>query len=141
MGKCPSTIASIQRLAWSDKRRRASHLPAVAHAPRAEETTNIPRLLDRVREALCRKPCFQLGYLFFCVDTRLEGDERVLAFARGTLVGELIVALDDEKRRLAYYKLPQVRSEFVLELLNRRGPFEMTLSSLVAYEKLLIYLQ
>jgi hypothetical protein len=63
MGKCPSTTASILRLAWSDKRRRASHLPAVAHAPRAEETAvmtaNIPRLLDRVREALRREPCFQ----------------------------------------------------------------------------------
>jgi hypothetical protein len=80
-------------LAWSDKRRRASHLPAVAHAPRAEETANIPRLLDRVREALRRKPCFQLGYLFFCVDTRLDGDERVLTFARGTVVRELIVVL------------------------------------------------
>ncbi len=36
------------------------------------------------------------------VDARLQGDERVLTFARGTIVRELIVALDDEKRRLAY---------------------------------------
>jgi len=56
MGTCPSTTASIQRLARSDKRRRAPHLPAVVHAPRAEETAimtaNIPRFLDRVRDAL-----------------------------------------------------------------------------------------
>ena len=36
------------------------------------------------------------------VDTRLEGDERVLTFAHGGVVRELIVALDDETRRLAY---------------------------------------
>jgi hypothetical protein len=36
------------------------------------------------------------------VDTRLDGDERVLTFARGVVVRELIVAIDDEARRLAY---------------------------------------
>jgi hypothetical protein len=36
------------------------------------------------------------------VNTRLEGDERVLTFAWGTVVRELIVAIDDERRRLAY---------------------------------------
>jgi len=36
------------------------------------------------------------------VDTRLDGDERFLTFARGAVVRELIVALDDEARRLAY---------------------------------------
>jgi hypothetical protein len=35
-------------------------------------------------------------------DTRLDGDERVLTFARGIVVRELIVAIDDEARRLAY---------------------------------------
>ena len=36
------------------------------------------------------------------VDARLQGDERILTFARGAVVRELIVALDDEKRQLAY---------------------------------------
>ena len=36
------------------------------------------------------------------VDTHLEGDERVITFARGAVVRELIVTLDDEARRLAY---------------------------------------
>jgi carbon monoxide dehydrogenase subunit G len=36
------------------------------------------------------------------VGTRLDGDTRILTFARGAVVRELIVALDDEKRRLAY---------------------------------------
>ncbi len=36
------------------------------------------------------------------VDTRLEGDSRTLTFANGAVVRELIVAVDDESRRLAY---------------------------------------
>ncbi len=36
------------------------------------------------------------------VDTQLNGDERVLTFARGIVVRELIVAIDDQVRRLAY---------------------------------------
>jgi hypothetical protein len=36
------------------------------------------------------------------LDARLQGDERVLAFAQGMVVRELIVDLDDETRRLAY---------------------------------------
>jgi hypothetical protein len=36
------------------------------------------------------------------VDTHLDGDKRVLTFARGEGVRELIVALVDEQRRLAY---------------------------------------
>jgi hypothetical protein len=36
------------------------------------------------------------------VDTRLDGDERVITFVQGAVVRELIVALDDEARRLAY---------------------------------------
>jgi hypothetical protein len=36
------------------------------------------------------------------LDARLQGDERVLTFAQGMVVRELIVALDDETRRLAY---------------------------------------
>src|SRR5690349_11304924 len=36
------------------------------------------------------------------VDTCLNGDERVLTFARGAVVRELIVTIDDETRRLVY---------------------------------------
>ena len=36
------------------------------------------------------------------VDAQLDGDERILTFARGGVVRELIVAVDDEARRLAY---------------------------------------
>ena len=36
------------------------------------------------------------------VDARLEGDERTLTFAGGAVVRELIIAVDDEARRLAY---------------------------------------
>jgi carbon monoxide dehydrogenase subunit G len=35
-------------------------------------------------------------------DARLEGDERILTFARGGVVRELIVAIDDGAMRLAY---------------------------------------
>jgi len=38
----------------------------------------------------------------FVVDTRLEGDSRVVTFANGEVVRELIVDIDDRGRRLAY---------------------------------------
>ncbi|MFJ8471315.1 SRPBCC family protein [Kitasatospora sp. NPDC094011] len=38
----------------------------------------------------------------FVVDTRVEGEVRVVAFADGTVVRELIVSLDDDARRIAY---------------------------------------
>lgn len=38
----------------------------------------------------------------FVVDDRLEGDARVVTFANGFTVRELIVDVDDERRRLAY---------------------------------------
>lgn len=36
------------------------------------------------------------------VDTHLEGDTRILTFPNGGVVRELIVAIDDDARRLAY---------------------------------------
>jgi hypothetical protein len=36
------------------------------------------------------------------VDARLDGDERILTFAQGNTVRELIVSIDDETQRLAY---------------------------------------
>jgi Polyketide cyclase / dehydrase and lipid transport len=38
----------------------------------------------------------------FVVDTRLEGDSRVVTFANGEVVRERIVDIDDRARRLAY---------------------------------------
>jgi hypothetical protein len=35
-------------------------------------------------------------------DVRLEGDARVVTFANGTVVRELIVNIDDQRRRLSY---------------------------------------
>ncbi|MBL8834656.1 MAG: SRPBCC family protein [Alphaproteobacteria bacterium] len=36
------------------------------------------------------------------VDTRLSGGSRVVTFANGTVLHELIVSIDDARRRLAY---------------------------------------
>jgi hypothetical protein len=38
----------------------------------------------------------------FVVDTRLEGDSRIVTFANGMVVREQIVDIDDAQRRLAY---------------------------------------
>jgi hypothetical protein len=38
----------------------------------------------------------------FVVDTRLEGGARVVTFANGAVVREVIVTLDDENRRLVW---------------------------------------
>lgn len=38
----------------------------------------------------------------YVVATSVEGDTRILTFANGAVVRELIVAVDDEARRLAY---------------------------------------
>lgn len=38
----------------------------------------------------------------FVTDTRLDGDSRIVTFANGMVVRELIVAVDDEQQRLAY---------------------------------------
>ncbi|HVC08139.1 MAG TPA: SRPBCC family protein [Solirubrobacterales bacterium] len=38
----------------------------------------------------------------FVVDTRLDGDDRIVTFANGTVMRELLVDLDDEARRLVW---------------------------------------
>jgi hypothetical protein len=38
----------------------------------------------------------------YVIDTRLDGDTRILTFPSGGVVRELIVAIDDDVRRLAY---------------------------------------
>jgi len=38
----------------------------------------------------------------FVVDTRLDGNDRIVTFANGTVMRELLVDLDDEARRLVW---------------------------------------
>lgn len=38
----------------------------------------------------------------FILDTRLEGDARVVTFVTGMTIRELLIGIDDETRRLAY---------------------------------------
>lgn len=38
----------------------------------------------------------------FVIETRLDGEARIVTFANGVVVRELIVDIDDEVRRLAY---------------------------------------
>jgi carbon monoxide dehydrogenase subunit G len=38
----------------------------------------------------------------FVLDTRLDGDARIVTFANGLVARELLVAVDDETRRVAY---------------------------------------
>ncbi|KEQ27398.1 SRPBCC family protein [Paenibacillus tyrfis] len=54
---------------------------------------------DAVRDVGAVHRRFVPGYT---VDTRLDGDYRILTFSNGAVVRELIVAVDDEVRRLAY---------------------------------------
>jgi hypothetical protein len=38
----------------------------------------------------------------FAVDTRLDGDDRIVTFANGTVLREILVDLDDEACRLVW---------------------------------------
>ena len=38
----------------------------------------------------------------FVVDTRLDGEDRIVTFANGTVLREMLVDLDDEARRLVW---------------------------------------
>jgi uncharacterized protein YndB with AHSA1/START domain len=38
----------------------------------------------------------------FAVDTRLDGEDRIVTFGNGTVLREVLVDLDDETRRLAW---------------------------------------
>ena len=38
----------------------------------------------------------------FVTDCRLDGDSRIVSFANGNIARELLVTLDDERRRLVY---------------------------------------
>jgi hypothetical protein len=54
---------------------------------------------DAVRDVGAVHRRFVPGYT---VDTQLDGDNRILTFANGAAVRELIVSVDDEALRLAY---------------------------------------
>jgi hypothetical protein len=43
----------------------------------------------------------------FVLDTKLDGDARIITFANGTIARETLVAIDEDARRLAY----MIRSE------------------------------
>jgi len=60
---------------------------------RPEEVWDVVRDVGAVHER------FAAG---FVVDTKLEGDARIVTFANGFVARELIVTIDDEARRLAY---------------------------------------
>ena len=47
----------------------------------------------------------------FVIDTKLDGESRIVTFANGLVARELLVACDDERRRLVY----AVRSERVTQ--------------------------
>jgi carbon monoxide dehydrogenase subunit G len=72
-------VASIRREIWLDRR--------------PEDVWDVVRDVGAVHTR------FATG---FVVDTKLEGDVRVVTFANGYVARELIVTIDDEVRRLAY---------------------------------------
>ena len=68
------------------------HKEVIVHAP-PEVVWSAVRDVGAIHTRLARQ---------FVLDTRLEGDTRVVTFAGGTAVRERIVDLDDRARRLAY---------------------------------------
>lgn len=60
---------------------------------------NLEQVWDAVRDVGAVHRRFVPGYT---VDTQLDGDNRILTFANGAVVRELIVSVDDEACRLAY---------------------------------------
>jgi hypothetical protein len=68
------------------------HKEIFVHAP-AEHVWAAIRDVSAVHTRLAQE---------FVVSTRLEGDSRLVTFANGAIVRERIVAIDEERRRLAY---------------------------------------
>jgi hypothetical protein len=58
----------------------------------------------------------------FVVDTRLEDGARVVTFANGLVVRELIVSVDEESRRLASNSLSREQSPRLLGTLGDARP-------------------
>jgi hypothetical protein len=59
----------------------------------------------------------------FVVDTQLEGNARVVTFGNGMVVRELIISVDDERRRLAWTAIGGRTTHYnaVLEVLGDRS--------------------
>lgn len=57
------------------------------------------RVWDVIRDVGAIHTRFAPGYV---LDTQLEEGARIVTFANGVVVRELIVSVDDESRRLAY---------------------------------------
>jgi carbon monoxide dehydrogenase subunit G len=59
----------------------------------------------------------------FVVDTQLEGDARIVTFGNGMVVRELIISVDDQRRRLAWTALGGRTTHYnaVLEVLADRS--------------------
>ena len=59
----------------------------------------------------------------FVLDTRLEGDTRIVTFANGTVTREPIFSVDDARRRLAWTAESQRLTHYnaVLEVLEENG--------------------
>lgn len=68
---------------------------------RIETTVNAPagRVWDAIRDYGALHSRLVPG---FVVDTRLEGDSRIVTFGNGMVARERIVAVDDATRRFAY---------------------------------------
>jgi carbon monoxide dehydrogenase subunit G len=65
----------------------------IALAARAEDVWAAVRDVGAVHQRLAPG---------FVTDTRLDGDARIVTFANGMVVRELLVAVDDDTRRVAY---------------------------------------
>ena len=68
------------------------HRELLIDAP-PEQTWDAIRDVGAIHRRLARE---------FVVDTRLDGDSRLVTFAEGTVVRERIVDVDDSNRRIAY---------------------------------------
>jgi hypothetical protein len=71
----------------------ASIRKEIAIAASAEQVWDAVRDVGAIHHRLARG---------FVTDTRLENGARVVTFANGVVVRELIVDIDDEQRRIAY---------------------------------------
>lgn len=71
----------------------ASIRKEIALAARAEDVWAVLRDVGAVHRRLAPG---------FVVDTQLDGDARIVTFANGMVARELLVAIDDETRRVAY---------------------------------------
>jgi len=78
---------------WQQEERMASiHKEIIVNAP-ADRVWDAVRDVGAIHTRLAQR---------FVLDTKLDGDARIVTFAHGAVVRELIVDVDDRARRLAY---------------------------------------